>query len=197
MVRPVCIDNLQLCDAGVTVFIVLEIIAAEAKVSNSHCKTGCLMVSGNLLVTPADKAVDTLNVCRHFGSDVKILGLVHRSLTGLDGVDEVGLDCFVFCIGHIALKDVYLCTGNCRLLLTGEKCDTLCCRVSTLIILTGEILACKEAATLGHCELGADCVCVRLGEHSCASRIELLGCETLNIVTVDQAHFGKRCDAQR
>ena len=199
VVRPVGIDHTHLCNGGVAVFLVAEIGLQEGQVVQIHGKPHGLLHFGQCIGVHTDKAGDHSDFGGNLVVGVQGGRLVHGSLTGFYGVNEIALNLRKLLCGQCALQDVDLGGSNGRTFALYQQLDTLRTGVSTLVKLSGQRFHGKYGMHAGRCRKGliiAD-VCHRLREYNTLCLRVYSFVHALDIVAAQIAHAGQGMDLQK
>ena len=143
VVRPVGIQHTDLGNAGITLFHVAEIFLSMQKVSLAHGQAQILQHSCDLFFVFADETGNGFNGLRHTILHFQSFRFFQSSFTGVNCIDTVSLDLGHIFVGQITLQQIHLCAGYLRIFVSLQNTDTLLCRVSSLVVLTGQILHSK------------------------------------------------------
>ena len=197
MVGPVGIDHADFGDGGVAVFFVFEVVAAEAQVVLIHGKTLFLDKCCQSIIVHGAETVESFNFGRDFVFDLQGFGLVHRSFTAFDRVDDILLDAGEILFGNRTLNDVNVRGVNVRTLTLGENLDTLSSGVCTLVKLTGQILNCENGCAGNAGQLIIGDVQLRFGEDNLLCISKEISIDVFNIVTVEHAKSGQTFHAEQ
>ena len=195
VVRPVCIDHADLSDCGIAL-LCKEVLLAECDIINIHCKAVRLDKITKSVTVKLCEAVESCNLCGDLILDSKSFGLLESCLSCLYGVDYVLLDLCDILLSKAAVESIYLSRTNERTLALGDDLNALCCRVCSLIELTGKELYCKNVCAI-ECGLIAYCIELRLGENCLLRIIEEAFLDILCVVSVNNANVCKRFDAEK
>ena len=195
VVRPVCVDHLDLGDGRVAL-LRAEILLAELDVAQVH---GEALLVDELFQACLIQLVEAVQHL-HFGGD-GILHLqgspgVQRSLAGLHRVDDVFLDLSHLLIGQGAFQQVDAGRAHQRAVALADELDALGGRVGALVELAGQILH-GERHAVGDGQLCVGVIHRRLTEHGGDALIEQSLVDALHVVAVEQTQTVQLLDAQQ
>ena len=196
MVRPVCIDNSDFCDSGISFFFISEVALEELEVVYIHSKTELVKKSGHSFLVKRDESV---YCCYGFGNcivDSQSFGLVKRCLAALYRVDYVPFDFVYVVLGDITLENVYLCGAYGGTLTAGNYLYALRRGVSSLIVLTGQIFNSEHLAAAS-IKLGGHHVKLRLGENGTDCLVKKATVNIFNVIAVEDTHTLESLDAYK
>ena len=145
------------------------------------------MISGNFAVGFRDKAVYSDDIVRSVSLDVKRLGKLHRSLSRLNGVDDVRFDFVNIVVAHVALECDDFCRRYCRALTCRKKLNALRRAVCALVVLARQIFCSKIPPAVLEADFVAYVVLIGFREYLSYCAVEFLGAESLCVVSVDYA----------
>ena len=193
VIRPIRIDHLDLSYSRISV-LGTKIVAAESYIIKIHSKSVIVNELSKLLILVGDKAVEHLDLGGYLIVHLKRVAGVERSLTALNGVDNVLLDSCYLLLAKISKQAVNSCGANHRTLATGDYLDTLSGRVSSLVELTGEIFNSKDSIVFSRLLVRND-IKLRLGEYGRYRIIKKGLFDVLNIISIIESNVLELLDA--
>ena len=134
VVRPVSIENSDLCDRRLS-SLSLEEILNELDVFKAHCKTHAAPQSLESLVIHRCETVDRRNGRGNVVFINESGRLFGRCFPCFSGVDKVALDLSLVLFGNVTIESNDPCALYKRSLLLRKELDALCGRVSPLVVL--------------------------------------------------------------
>ena len=195
VVRPICIDHLDLGDGGISL-LARKIGAAELDVVDIHSETELLDKLCKSLVGHSDKSVNGCDRCGNIIFHLESFGLLESRLSCLNGVDYVLFDLLNVSIGKRAFKNVHLCSSDKRTVAAGDYLNTLRRRVCSLVELTGEKFN-REHLAISCIKLLGNYIELRLGENALYRLGEKLLGDILRVIAVEHADTGEILDTHK
>ncbi len=185
VVRPVCIYHSYLSDSRISLFNVLEIILTELDIVKVHCKTQVCEHESKVIVCWIDKALNSLDCGRDSILDIKSIKAVQWRLSWFNRVYHIVFYLFKLSLSEFAWNDIYSCWFDSRSFSSGEKWDTLCTGIGSLIELTRQILNCEnKLVSLYSREVVIGDVNSRLWENNRCCKVKILSWKAFSVITV-------------
>ena len=199
VVRPVSIDHADLGDGRVALLGVAEVGLQELEVVKVHRKTHVVQQVRERTLVHVGEADNGRNAGRDSVFYLEGSRLVHRSLAGVHGVDQVAANLVHVLSGEFAFQNVDFSSGNGRAFAAGEQLDALCAGIGALIELTGQRLYRKDGVSAfrtGKVLVVAH-ISHRLGEYDALCLLVGLRCKSLCVVAAEIAHMSQVFDFQQ
>ena len=196
MVRPVCINNTDFCDCGISVLCISEISLKESEVIKIHSKALFIKKLRESGIIHCDKA---FNCCYLFGGGInscKCFGLLKSCFTAFNCIYYVMLEGFNVSLGNSTVKCINLCCTDKRTLALRNNLNTLCGRVCSLVKLTGKSFN-SENVCFGNFNAVGYVIKLRLRENSLYGIAEKLFRNVFSIVAVEKTYILKALDAEK
>ena len=199
VVRPVSIDHADLGDGRIALLGVAEVGLQELEVVKVHRKTHVVQQVRERTLVHVGEADNGRNAGRDSVFHLEGSRLVHRSLAGVHGVDQVAANLVHVLSGEFAFQNVDFSSGNGRAFAAGEQLDALFAGIGALIELTGQRLYRKDGVSAfrtGKVLVVAH-ISHRLGEYDALCLLVGLRCKSLCIVAAEIAHMSQVFDFQQ
>ena len=199
VVGPVGIDHANLGDGRVALFGVAEVGLQELEVVQIHRQTHIVQQIGERTLVHVGKADNRCHAGRDSVLYLEGSRLVHRSLAGVYGVNQVAADLVHVLSGEFAFQNVDFSSGNGRAFAASEQLDALRAGIGALIELTGQRLYRKDGVSAfrtGKVLVVAH-ISHRLGEYDALCLLVGLRCKSLCVVAAEIAHMSQVFDFQQ
>ena len=189
MIRPVGINHPNLGNSRITI-LTKEVLLTEGEICCVHGKT---VTCGKVGETCGIKLTEPLkhsNLCRSSTTHHKSCRHRKIGLTAFDRVNNIFFDPIKHLIRDVSAKNIDAGRTDNGTFFLGNKLNTLCSTVSTLIKLARQILNGKHPLIL--CESGSVCdnINLRLRKHSALCIRKKVGIDVIDIVAVDDSERG-------
>ena len=196
VIRPIGIDQTNLGNGGIALFLIFEIALTELYVVKIHRQRIFFKECAQLILAHADEALDRLHRGRNIELFGQSLGLAQRSLAALDRVDDIMLDSVKLGVGQIAGKNVYAGGTHCRSVLIGYQLYALCAGIGALVELSGEILNGENLVAVIDRQLVINDIALRLGKNRILCLSKDFARDAFDIIAVEHPQTGQRGDHQ-
>ena len=195
VIGPVCINHFDFCDGRISVFA-LEISLTYFDVVQIHCQT---LICYKLCQCSFVHFAETIQCChgsRNVIYHFQCICFCQSSFSGFHRVDNIFLDSFHISVAQITVQQVNFRALYQRSVLFGNDLDTFCCRVCSLVELTGQKFHCEHfrAVLRDFCQ---QIIQLRFGKYRCFAVFKQFFVNVFYVVTIQKAQTCQTFDAQQ
>ena len=144
VVRPVCVDDFELCQGRVSALIARIIFLHEFYIFRAHRKAHLFSVVFEIRFSHRPEAFYHRDVFRHGRLHLQILRLFIRSDLRVYRIHAVFLYRFEVCITDVSLRHYHSCKFYSRICFSVHELDTLRRRICSLVVLARQIFHCEK-----------------------------------------------------